>query len=36
MGLERVVAWSPERVEVRLLDHYNGRENEWIEAYKIK
>ncbi|WP_037573010.1 Imm26 family immunity protein [Spirochaeta cellobiosiphila] len=36
MGLERVVAWSPERVEGRLLDHYNGHENEWVEAYKIK
>jgi hypothetical protein len=35
-GLERYAVWDPEHVEERLLDHYSGRPNRWVEASKIR
>jgi Immunity protein 26 len=31
-GLERAAVWEPEHVEERLLDHYAGRRNKWINS----
>jgi hypothetical protein len=35
-GLERAVVWDPEHVEDRLMDHYAGRANKWVESMKIR
>jgi len=34
-GLERAAVWEPEHVEERLNDHFAGRENVWVERFKI-
>lgn len=31
-GLERAAVWSSNHVESRLLDHFEGRPNRWVEA----
>jgi len=36
MGLEYLFAWTPEKVEERLRDHYAGRLNFQAEYYRIK
>jgi hypothetical protein len=36
VGLERSAVWSAEHVEKRLLDHYEGRENAFLESMKVK
>ena len=34
IGLERLAVWDPEHVESRLLDHYEGRMNKWVESLR--
>jgi hypothetical protein len=34
-GLERAAVWDPEHVEDRLMDHYAGRVNKWVESMKV-
>ena len=36
-GLERLAVWTPESIQERLIDHYAGRKNFWVEpAAKMK
>jgi hypothetical protein len=35
-GLECYAVWEAEHVEDRLLDHYLGRKNKWVELVKLK
>ncbi|WP_433653346.1 Imm26 family immunity protein [Micromonospora zamorensis] len=35
-GLERDAIWSPEHVEDRLRDHFDGRPNMWVESLRPK
>ena len=35
-GLECAAVWEKEHVESRLLDHFEGRPNIWVEDLKIK
>lgn len=35
-GLERAAVWDPEHIEIRLLDHFEGRPNRYVESLKIK
>lgn len=34
--LERAAVWDPHHVESRLLDHFNGRKNVWVEQLSLK
>ena len=34
-GLENAAVWSVEHVEERLLDHFEGRPNKWVEATRF-
>lgn len=36
IGLERAAVWEPEHVESRIIDHFEGRPNKWVESLKIK
>jgi hypothetical protein len=36
IGLECAAIWDPSHVEDRILDHYAGRPNKWLESLKIK
>lgn len=36
IGLERFMVWDFEYVESRLMDHYAGKPNVWVELSKIK
>ena len=36
VGLERAAVWSPEHVEDRLLDHFDGKTNKWVDSLKLK
>jgi hypothetical protein len=36
IGLERAAVWDPTHVQSRLLDHYAGRVNKWVESLKIR
>ncbi len=35
-GLERAAVWDPEHVEERLLDHFAGRSNRWVEDMALE
>ncbi len=35
-GLERAAVWEPEHVVDRLLDHFEGRPNKWVESLRMK
>lgn len=35
-NLERAAVWAPEHIENRILDHYEGRPNKWVESLKMK
>lgn len=35
-ALERAAVWSPEHVEDRLRDHFDGRPNRWAESMRLK
>ena len=35
-GLERDAVWSATHVEDRLVDHFNGVSNKWVESLKLK
>lgn len=36
VGLERAAVWNPEHVESRLLDHFRGQKNIWVEQLSLK
>jgi hypothetical protein len=36
VNLERSAVWEGEHIEQRLLDHYEGRENDDLESMKVK
>ncbi|MFD2162265.1 immunity 26/phosphotriesterase HocA family protein [Paradesertivirga mongoliensis] len=36
LGLERAAVWEAEHVEERIVDHYEGRPNRWVEEMKAK
>lgn len=36
VGMERSVNWDARHVEERLLDHFEGRENESVERFRVK
>ncbi|OKS89027.1 immunity 26/phosphotriesterase HocA family protein [Mucilaginibacter polytrichastri] len=36
VGLERSAVWEPEHIEERIIDHFEGRPNKWVEQLKIK
>ncbi|MFH5230226.1 immunity 26/phosphotriesterase HocA family protein [Antrihabitans spumae] len=36
LGLERVAVWDPEHVEDRLRDHFDRRQNKWVESLRLK
>lgn len=35
-GLERASAWDPEHIESRLMDHFSGKPNIWVNQAKLK
>ena len=35
-GLERDAIWSPEHIEDRLRDHFDGRPNKWVKSLRPK
>lgn len=35
-GLERAAVWEPNHVVDRLIDHYAGRKNKWVESLRIQ
>ncbi|MBV1851784.1 Imm26 family immunity protein [Catellatospora tritici] len=35
-NVEREAIWSPEHVEDRLRDHFDGRPNKWVESLRPK
>lgn len=35
IGLERAAVWSPEQVEERIRDHYEGNRNKWVDSLGI-
>jgi hypothetical protein len=35
-GLEAAAVWEPEHLAERLVDHYAGRPNEWVESLKLR
>lgn len=35
-GLECAAVWEAEHVEERILDHYAGKPNKWVESLKLK
>ena len=35
-NLERAAVWDPEHVEDRLIDHYAGVPNQWVESLKAR
>lgn len=35
-GLEAAAVWEPEHIDDRLVDHYAGRPNEWVESLKLR
>lgn len=35
-GLEICAVWEAHAVEERIIDHYNGVPNFWVESMKIK
>jgi hypothetical protein len=35
-GLERAAVWEPEHIADRLMDHYAGRPNIWVEDLKLR
>ncbi|WP_439628422.1 Imm26 family immunity protein [Shinella sp.] len=36
VGLERSAVWDPHHVEERLLDHFEGRENETEKSFRVR
>ncbi|MGN6180428.1 MAG: immunity 26/phosphotriesterase HocA family protein [Mucilaginibacter sp.] len=36
VDLERAAVWEPEHVEDRIIDHFEGRPNKWVEQLKLK
>lgn len=36
VGLERAAVWEPEHVESRIVDHYAGRSNVWVDQLQLK
>ncbi len=36
IGLERAAVWEAEHVEERIVDHFAGRTNKWVEDMRIK
>lgn len=36
IGLERASVWEAQHVEERIIDHYAGKPNIWVEEMKIK
>ncbi|MDX3263940.1 Imm26 family immunity protein [Streptomyces sp. MI02-2A] len=34
--LERAAVWSPQHIEDRLRDHFDGRPNKWVESLRLK
>ncbi|CAM4121212.1 Immunity protein 26 [Pedobacter westerhofensis] len=36
IGLERASVWEAENVEERIVDHFNGKSNIWVEKMKLK
>ena len=35
-GLERSAVWDPCHIESRLLDHFEGRSNKWVDSLALK
>jgi hypothetical protein len=36
IGLERAAVWEAGHVEERIVDHFAGRTNKWVEDMRIK
>jgi hypothetical protein len=36
IGLERSAVWEPGHVEERIVDHFEGKTNRWVEQLKLK
>ena len=34
-NLERAAGWEPSHIESRLLDHFMGRKNKWVEQLRL-
>lgn len=36
IGLERASVWEPSHINDRLIDHFEGKPNDWVERLKLK